>query len=101
MFIFRYDYVFNTAGELKNNLCRQLCSVSGIMIPVGGPQSLLLDSYGPIRSFFYMIWLNFTCVSYKLLIINPITNCINLLKIFHRYSIITNIGTIMNLTQKF
>lgn len=58
---FRYDCVFNTAGELKNNLCKQLCSVCGIFIPIG-PHCLPSDSYGAVRGFFYSLWLRFAYV---------------------------------------
>jgi NADPH2:quinone reductase len=56
-----YDYVFNTAGELRNNLCKQLCSVSGIFVPIG-PHCLPSDSYGPVRGFFYKLWLRFAYI---------------------------------------
>jgi len=60
--LYRYDYVFNTAGELKNNLCKQLCNFYGKVIPTG-PHCLPSDSYGPVRGFFYTIWLRFVYVS--------------------------------------
>lgn len=58
----RYDCVFNTAGELKNSLCKQLCNVCGIVVPVG-PHYLPSDSYGPVRGFVYMLWLKLVYVS--------------------------------------
>ncbi|KAL5237856.1 hypothetical protein ACI65C_005266 [Semiaphis heraclei] len=51
-----YDYVFNTAGELKNSLCKQLCNVCGIVVPIG-PHHLPSDSFGLVRGFFYVQWL--------------------------------------------
>lgn len=54
--------MFNTAGELKKSLCKQLCSVCGIVVPVGA-QHLPSDSYGPIRGFFYTQWLKLAYVS--------------------------------------
>lgn len=54
--------MFNTAGELKKSLCKQLCSVCGIVVPVGA-QRLPSDSYGPIRGFFYTQWLKLAYVS--------------------------------------
>lgn len=54
--------MFNTAGELESNLCKQLCSVSGVVIPIG-PHRLPSDTYGPVRGFFYMLWLRFAYVS--------------------------------------
>lgn len=62
MYSFRYDYVFNTAGELKTSLCKQLCSVCGIVIPIG-PHRLPSDSYSSIRGFFYTLWLKLAYVS--------------------------------------
>ncbi|XP_050438086.1 reticulon-4-interacting protein 1, mitochondrial-like isoform X2 [Adelges cooleyi] len=59
-----FDYVFNTAGEQKNSLCKQLCNISGMVISVG-PHRLPSDSYGFIRQFFYALWLKMTHVFKK------------------------------------
>lgn len=61
----RYDYVFNTADEQKTILCKQLCNVCGICIPIG-PHHLPSDSYGSVHGFFYTLWLRFISVSINL-----------------------------------
>jgi len=53
--------VFNTAGELKNSLCKQLCNVCGIVVPIG-PHHLPSDSFGLVRGFFYIQWLRLAYV---------------------------------------
>lgn len=58
----RYDYVFNTAGEIHNTLCKQLCRDGGKLIPLA-PHQFQCDSYGPIHRFFCMLWLKLTYVS--------------------------------------
>lgn len=59
---YRYDCIFNAAGETKINLCKQLCSVCGIVVTIG-PHRLPSDSYSSLRRFFYNIWLKLVYVS--------------------------------------
>lgn len=54
--------MFNTAGELRYSLCKQLCSACGMVIPIG-PHRLPSDSFGLFRGFFYMQWLRLAYVS--------------------------------------
>ncbi|XP_050531057.1 reticulon-4-interacting protein 1, mitochondrial-like [Daktulosphaira vitifoliae] len=83
---FGYDYVFNTAGDVKSNLCKQLCNTNGTVILVG-PHRLPSDSYGAIRSFFYLLWLKISNVfksdksqdfnSFHFKILNELTSMAN------------------------